>query len=62
MTNIEDYLFQIYNPTQNKRLYNKIYYQKYKQMILDYNNKRYNYRLKKGDVKYNKETYIIKFN
>jgi hypothetical protein len=62
MTNIEDYLFQIYNPRQNRRLYNKLYYQKNKKRILDYNNKRYDDRLKKGDVKFNEGTYIIKFN
>ena len=62
MTEIEKYLKSIYTARRNSKLYNKIYYQKHKQRILDYNNKRYNDRLKKGETKFNKGQYIIYFN
>jgi len=42
-------------------LYNKIYYQKYKERILANSNKRYGDRLLNGDIKINKGEYIIKF-
>lgn len=59
---IDQYLKSIYTSRGNSKLYNKIYYQKHKQRILDYNNKRYNDRLNKGKMKFNKGEYIIKFN
>ena len=59
---IEKYLKEIYTSRCNSKLYNKIYYQKHKQRILDYNNKRYNDRLNKGKFKINNKTFIIKFN
>lgn len=61
MTNIEEYLLDYYKST-NKKMYRKIYYLKHRDKILKKSNDRYDDRLKKGDVKYNKGTYIIKFN
>lgn len=59
-TEIENYLFSIYKG--KTRMYKKIYYEKNKQRILDYNNKRYDDRLKKGITKFTEGEYIIKFN
>jgi len=49
MTLIEDYLFNIYN--SKSKMYKKLYYQKNKQQILNYNLKRYSDRLLKGEFK-----------
>ena len=59
-TNIEDYLFNIYK--SDTRMYKKIYYQKNKQRILDYNIKRYDDRLINDGIKIIKKEFIIKFN
>ena len=59
MTKIEDYLFDIYK--SNTRMYKKIYYQKNKQRIIDYNMKRYDNRLNKGEIKFNRGIFIFKF-
>jgi hypothetical protein len=59
-TNIEDYLFNIYK--SNTRMYKKLYYQKNKKRILDYNNKRYDDRLINNGIKIIKKEFIIKFN
>ena len=62
MTEIEEYLKSIYKKSNNSKLYHKIYYQKYRKRILDASIKRYDDRLLKGDFKFNKGQYIIKFN
>lgn len=49
MTLIEDYLFNIYNC--KTKMYKKLYYQKNKQKLLNYNLKRYSDRLLKGEFK-----------
>ena len=49
MTLIEDYLFDIYH--SKSKMYKKIYYQKNKQKIINYNLKRYSDRLLKGEFK-----------
>ena len=49
MTLIEDYLFNIYNC--KSKMYKKLYYQKNKEKILNYNLKRYSDRLLKGEFK-----------
>lgn len=59
MTKIEDYLFDIYK--SKTRMYKKIYYQKNKQRIIDYNMKRYDNRLNKGEIKFNRGIFIFKF-
>jgi len=46
----------------NLKLYRKLYYLENKKKILDYNNKRYDNRLKKGCTKFTQGEYIIKFN
>ena len=61
MTLIEDYLFDIYKPTTNKQLYFKLYYQKNKEKILNYNLKRYSDRLNKGETKFVNKKFTIKF-
>lgn len=61
MTEIEEYLFKLYNYKTHKRLYNKLYYQKYKERLLANSNKRYCDRLLNGDIKINKGEYIINF-
>jgi hypothetical protein len=58
-TNIEDYLFNIYK--SNTRMYKKLYYQKNKKRILDYNNKRYDDRLINNGIKIIKKEFIINF-
>lgn len=59
-TNIEDYLFNIYK--SDTRMYKKLYYQKNRQRILDYNIKRYDDRLINDGIKIIKKEFIIKFN
>ena len=49
MTLIEDYLFDIYH--SKSKMYKKLYYQKNKQKIINYNLKRYSDRLLKGEFK-----------
>ena len=46
----------------NLKLYRKLYYLENKKKILDYNNKRYDDRLLKGNTKINKGKYTITFN
>ncbi len=43
------------------KMYRKIYYEKNKKHLLDYNNKRYADRLLKGEVKFTRKEFIIKF-
>jgi len=43
------------------KMYRKIYYERNKKHILDYNNKRYDDRLLKGKVKFTRKEFIIKF-
>ena len=62
MNDIEKYLLELYPKSKNSKLYYKIYYQRKRQRILDYNKKRYDDRLKKGQTRFNKGEYIIKFN
>ena len=62
MNDIEKYLQSIYTPKNNIKIYRKIYYQINKQRLLDYNKKRYDDRLKKGELKFTRGDYIIKFN
>lgn len=59
-TNIEDYLFNIYK--SNTRMYRKLYYQKNRKTILDYNIKRYDDRLINDGIKIIKKEFVIKFN
>jgi len=59
--NIEDYLFNIYKPTTNKKLYFKLYYQKNRKKILDDNIKRYDDRLINDGIKILKKEFVIKF-
>jgi len=59
--NIEDYLFNIYKPTTNKKLYFKLYYQKNRKKLLDYNNKRYDDRLINDGIKIIKKEFVITF-
>lgn len=59
MTLIEDYLFNIYNC--KTKMYNKLYYQKNKQKLLNYNLKRYSDRLLKGETKFINKKITIKF-
>ncbi len=55
-------LLKIYNYSNNKKLYHKIYYEINKEKILKYNNERYRNRLNKLDnIKINKQIYIITF-
>jgi len=55
-------LLKIYNYSNNKKLYRKIYYEINKEKILKYNNERYRNRLNKLDnLKINKQIYIISF-
>lgn len=61
MEDIDQYLKTIYTAKNNYKLYNKMYYLRYKKRILDYNNKRYNDRLKKGRTKFNLGQFVIKF-
>jgi len=58
-TNIEDYLFNIYK--SNTKMYKKLYYQKNKKRILDYNNKRYDDRLINDGIKIIKKEFVINF-
>lgn len=60
-TNIEDYLFNIYKPTTNKKIYFKLYYQKNRKKILDDNNKRYDDRLINDGIKIIKKEFVITF-
>ena len=60
--NIEDYLFNIYKPTTNKKLYFKLYYQKNRKKLLDYNIKRYDDRLINDGIKMVKKKFVINFN
>ena len=59
--NIEDYLFNIYKTTTNKKMYRKLYYQKHKEKILNYNIKRYDDRLINDGIKILKKEFVIKF-
>ena len=59
MTLIEDYLFDIYNC--KSKMYKKLYYQKNKEKILNYNLKRYSDRLLKGETKFINKKITIKF-
>jgi hypothetical protein len=59
--NIEEELLKIYTHKNNKKMYRKIYYQKNRKKILDYNNKRYDDRLLKGDIKIINKPFIIGF-
>ncbi len=43
------------------KMYRKIYYEKNRKRILDYNNKRYSDRLLKGEVKFTRKEFVIKF-
>ena len=61
MNDLEKYLLKLYSIKNNKKLYRKIYYQINKKRILDYSNKRYRNREIKGDIKFNKGEFIIKF-
>ena len=62
MTTIENMLFDLYKPTTSKRLYFKLYYQKNKEKILNYNLKRYSDRLLKGETKFINKKFTINFN
>lgn len=61
MEKIEDYLLKLYNPTNHKKLYYKIYYEKNKKKLINYNLNRYYNNFLCKDFKCKKGEYTIKF-
>ena len=61
MNDLEKYLLKLYSSKKNVKLYRKLYYEINKKRILDYNNKRYNDRLNKGNIEFIRKEFIITF-